>query len=40
VLVTRQNYHVLDVRLVDGRCPGCGTAVPGLWASPVRAAAL
>ena len=37
-LVTRQNYRVLDVRLVDGRCPGCRTAVAGLWAAPARAA--
>ena len=31
VLVTRQNYRVLDVRLVGGRCPDCRTAVAGLW---------
>jgi pyruvate formate lyase activating enzyme len=39
VLVTRQDYRALDVRLVDGRCPACDTAVAGLWASPARAAA-
>lgn len=31
VLVTRQGYRTLDVRLVDGACPDCGTTVGGLW---------
>jgi len=25
---------VLENHLVDGRCPGCGQAVPGVWALP------
>jgi pyruvate formate lyase activating enzyme len=39
VVITRQNYRVLDTRLVDGRCPDCGSAVGGLWARPARVAA-
>jgi len=39
VLVTRQNYQVLDARLVDGHCPDCGAAVGGLWARPAHAVA-
>ena len=38
LLVTRRNYRVLEVRLVGGRCPDCGTAVGGLWAAPPSAA--
>jgi pyruvate formate lyase activating enzyme len=33
VLVRRQNYRVLDVRLAGGTCPDCGTAVAGVWAA-------
>ncbi len=38
VVVRRQGYRALEVRLVDGGCPECGTAVAGLWAAPGRAA--
>ena len=31
LLVTRQDYRALEVRLVDGTCPECGTPVGGVW---------
>jgi hypothetical protein len=34
VLITRQGYRALDVRLVDGSCSDCGTTVGGLWTAP------
>jgi len=32
-LITRYGFHVLSNRLAatGGRCPDCGTAIPGLW---------
>jgi pyruvate formate lyase activating enzyme len=39
VVITRQNYRVLNTRLVDGRCPDCGSPVGGLWMRPARVAA-
>jgi pyruvate formate lyase activating enzyme len=30
-LVSRAGYRILENRLVDGCCPACGTAVPGVW---------
>lgn len=32
VLVTRESYQALDVRLQGDRCPDCGTTVGGVWA--------
>ena len=34
VVVRRSWHEVLEDRLVDGRCPDCGRAVPGRWALP------
>jgi pyruvate formate lyase activating enzyme len=31
LLVRRRGFTVLDQRIADGRCPGCHTAVPGVW---------
>ena len=34
-LLIRRSWHaVLEDHLVDGRCPDCGQAVPGVWAMP------
>lgn len=30
-LVARAGYRILDNRMVNGRCPACGTAVAGRW---------
>jgi pyruvate formate lyase activating enzyme len=34
LLVRRSWHQVLENRLEDGRCPGCGQTVPGRWGSP------
>ncbi len=34
VVVTREAYRALDVRLVDGHCPDCGAVIPGVWGPP------
>jgi len=31
VLIERAGYTILENRLVDGKCPCCGVAVPGVW---------
>lgn len=31
LLIERIGYRVLKVDLKDGRCPGCGRPVPGIW---------
>ncbi|HEU4536603.1 MAG TPA: radical SAM protein, partial [Polyangiaceae bacterium] len=31
VVVERSNYQTLANRVVDGRCPACSAALPGLW---------
>ncbi|MCU0304294.1 MAG: AmmeMemoRadiSam system radical SAM enzyme [Thermoanaerobaculales bacterium] len=31
VLIRRVGFQVLANRLVDGACPGCGRAIPGVW---------
>jgi pyruvate formate lyase activating enzyme len=28
VLIERQNYKILALRLLDGRCPACGETIP------------
>ena len=33
VLVTRQSYEALDVRVRDDRCPDCGAAIAGIWSA-------
>lgn len=33
-LVERFGFHVVRNRIHQGRCPGCSTAVPGLWLVP------
>jgi pyruvate formate lyase activating enzyme len=34
-LVERRGFRVLQNRIGrDGRCPGCGRAIPGFWAAP------
>jgi pyruvate formate lyase activating enzyme len=37
VVVTRHGYRALEVRLVSGRCPDCGTAIGGVWPAAERA---
>ena len=32
LLVERWGYNVLRNELRDGRCPGCSTVIPGVWA--------
>lgn len=32
VLIERDRFRSLANRLVDDRCPDCGTAIPGVWA--------
>ncbi len=34
VLVHRAWHDVLQNRIRDGRCPDCGTAIPGRWTNP------
>jgi len=31
VAIRRMGYRILENRLVDGTCPGCGKAIPGVW---------
>jgi len=33
VVVGRTGFRVTSYRLIDGKCPDCGTAVPGVWGS-------
>jgi pyruvate formate lyase activating enzyme len=34
-LLVRRGWHdVLQNRVRDGRCPDCGTAIPGRWSNP------
>ena len=31
-LIARYGYHIRDYRITaDGRCPSCGTRIPGRW---------
>ncbi len=32
VLIRRAGYAILDKRIVDGKCPDCARAIPGVWA--------
>lgn len=32
VLLRRYGFRVVENALADGRCPGCGEAIPGVWA--------
>lgn len=32
IVIDRLGFMIETMRLEDGRCPGCGTAIPGLWA--------
>ena len=36
-LIQRLHFAVLEVRLEEGRCLGCGHQVPGIWRDPRRA---
>jgi pyruvate formate lyase activating enzyme len=36
-LVHRRGFAVLDHSIVDGRCPSCRTAIPGLWTAGAAA---
>ena len=31
LLIKRAGYHVLENHLIDGKCPACGYAIPGVW---------
>ena len=31
LVVGRTGFRVTSYRLRDGKCPDCGTAVPGVW---------
>jgi pyruvate formate lyase activating enzyme len=31
VLIRRYGFQVVESSLVDGRCPGCGEAIAGVW---------
>ena len=39
LLVERIGYHILSNRMTGPNCPDCGSAIPGRWTHPVRAAA-
>ena len=34
-VIGRVGFRVTSYRLVDGKCPDCGTAIPGKWADAV-----
>jgi len=37
LLIGRKGFNVVDNRMADGKCPGCGTSIPGVWeADPPR----
>ncbi len=36
LLIQRRALAVLQNRLEDGSCPGCGTPIPGVWSAPRR----
>jgi len=31
ILIKRVAYTVMENKIRDGRCPGCGRAIPGIW---------
>jgi len=35
VVIGRTGFRVTSYRLVDGKCPDCGTAIPGKWGEAV-----
>ena len=34
-LVERADYATVANRIIDGACPGCGAAIPGIWSAPL-----
>jgi len=30
-LIHRYGYHIIENLITDGKCPACGTAIPGVW---------
>jgi pyruvate formate lyase activating enzyme len=35
VVIGRTGFRVTSYRLVDGKCPDCATAIPGVWGEAV-----
>lgn len=35
ILIERTNYSTTTNRIVNGACPDCGAAIPGIWPPPV-----
>jgi pyruvate formate lyase activating enzyme len=38
IVVRRENYTCLELRLVEGRCPECQYTLPGLWSATPKLA--
>jgi pyruvate formate lyase activating enzyme len=36
VLINRTGYQINSNQLVDGKCPKCSTAIPGVWKDPLK----
>jgi len=34
MIIARQGYCIGEVKLQDGKCAYCGTAIPGIWKKP------
>lgn len=34
LLIERFSFHIKQIKLTQGRCPSCHTAIPGVWQSP------
>jgi len=30
-LIIRKGYHIVTNRIINGKCPDCSTAIPGIW---------
>ena len=39
LLVERRGFSVIQNRIVEGHCPGCGRTIPGVWSLPASAQA-
>lgn len=36
LLIERWGFNVLNIRLIEGHCPTCRTAIPGFWKAPEK----
>lgn len=37
LIIARRGYQIVAMKLRDGRCPSCGTVIPGIWQTPAPA---